>query len=133
MPAQNLATLVGRVLLVLVFLSSGLDKVVHPEATLGYMNSVHLPAAQLLLWLSVLIEIGAGLAIVLGWKARWAAALLFLWMIPVTAVFHNPWAGDPSQAQMQMIHLVKNLSILGGLLLALAFGPGGWSVDRKAA
>jgi putative oxidoreductase len=132
MPAQDLATLIGRVLLALIFLGSGLDKVVHQEATLGYMNSVHLPAVQLLLWLSVLVEIGAGLALVLGWRARWGAALLFLWMIPVTAVFHNPWAGDPSQAQMQMIHLMKNLSIMGGLLLLLALGPGGWSVDRKA-
>ncbi|HZR67848.1 MAG TPA: DoxX family protein [Burkholderiales bacterium] len=133
MAAQNLASLVGRVLLVLIFLGSGLDKVAHQEATLGYMSSVHLPAAQLLLWLSVLVEIGAGLAIVLGWKARWAAALLFLWMIPVTAVFHNPWAGDPSQAPMQMIHLMKNISIMGGLLLALAFGPGRWSVDGRRA
>lgn len=133
MTAQNLASLAGRVLLVLIFLGSGLDKVAHQEMTLGYMNSVHLPAPQLLLWLSVLIEIGAGLAIVLGWNARWAAALLFLWMIPVTAVFHNPWAGDPSQAQMQMIHLMKNLSIMGGLLMLLALGPGGWSVDRKTA
>ena len=133
MTGQNLAALVGRVLLVLIFLGSGLDKVMHPDATLAYMNSAHLPAAQLLLWASVVVEIGAGLAMALGWKARWAAALLFLWMIPVTAVFHNPWAGDPSQAQMQMVHLMKNISIMGGLLLALAFGPGGWSVDGRRA
>ncbi|HEY6863275.1 MAG TPA: DoxX family protein [Burkholderiales bacterium] len=133
MTGQNLAALVGRVLLVLIFLGSGLDKVMHPDATLAYMNSAHLPAAQLLLWASVVVEIGAGLAMALGWKARWAAALLFLWMIPGTAVVHNPWAGDPSQAQMQMVHLMKNISIMGGLLLALAFGPGGWSVDRRKA
>jgi putative oxidoreductase len=133
MTAQNLGALVGRVLLALIFLGSGFDKIAHQDATLGYMNSAHLPAAQLLLWASVVIEIGAGLALVLGWKARWGAAALFLWMIPVTAVFHNPWAGDPSQAQMQMIHLMKNLAIIGGLLMLLAFGPGGWSVDRKRA
>jgi putative oxidoreductase len=132
MAAQNFAALLGRILLVLIFLGSGFDKVAHQAMTLQYMNSVHLPAAQLLLWLSVLVEIGAGLAIVLGWKARWAAALLVLWMIPVTAVFHNPWTGDPSQAQMQMIHLMKNISIIGGLLMLLASGPGGWSIDRRA-
>jgi putative oxidoreductase len=131
MTAQNLGALVGRVLLALIFLISGIGKVTDPAGTLGYMNSAHLPAAQLLLWASVVIEIGAGLALVLGWKARWGAAALFLWMIPVTAVFHNPWAGDPSQAQMQMIHLMKNLAIIGGLLMLLVFGPGGWSVDRK--
>jgi putative oxidoreductase len=53
-------------------------------------------------------------------------------MIPVTAVFHNPWAGDPAQAQMQMIHLMKNLAIMGGMLMAMAFGPGGWSLERRA-
>jgi uncharacterized membrane protein YphA (DoxX/SURF4 family) len=52
-------------------------------------------------------------------------------MIPVTAVFHNPLAGDPSQGQMQMIHLMKNLAIMGGLLLAVGFGPGAWSVERR--
>src|SRR5690349_14533197 len=104
MTGQNLAALVGRVLLVLIFLGSGLDKIAHHDMTLGYMKSAVLPAAELLLWASVVVEIGAGLAMVLGWKARWAAALLFLWMIPVTAVFHNPWAAaDPAQAQMQMV------------------------------
>jgi putative oxidoreductase len=132
MTAQNLAAFVGRLLLVLLFLSSGWGKVADPSGTLGYMNSAGLPFPQLLLWGSVLVEIGTGLAILLGWKARWAAALLFLWMIPVTAAFHNPWAGDPSQAQMQMVHLMKNLSIMGGLLLLFALGPGGWSVDRRA-
>jgi putative oxidoreductase len=133
MTAQNLAALLGRLLLALIFIGSGIDKVMHPAGTLAYMNSGGLPFPQLLLGLSVLVELGAGAALVLGWKARWAAAALFLWMIPVTAVFHNPWAGDPSQAQVQMVHLMKNLSIMGGLLLALALGPGGWSVDRKAS
>jgi putative oxidoreductase len=133
MTAQNLGALLGRVLLALIFLVSGVGKVMDPAGTLGYMNSAHLPAAQLLLWASAVVETGAGLALVLGWKARWGAAALFLWMIPVTAVFHNPWAGDPSQAGMQMIHLLKNLGIIGGLLMLLAFGPGGWSVDRRRA
>jgi putative oxidoreductase len=132
MTGQNLASFVGRVLLALIFLGSGIDKAMNPAGTLGYMQSAGLPSAQLLLWLSVLVEVGAGVSLVLGWKARWAAAALFLWMIPVTAVFHNPWGGDPSQSQMQMVHLMKNIAIMGGLLLALAFGPGGWSVDRSS-
>jgi putative oxidoreductase len=133
MAAQNFAALVGRVLLALIFLSSGIQKVMDPAGTLGYMTSAGLPFAQVLLWASVVVEIGAAAMLIFGWKARWGAAALFLWMIPVTAVFHNPWAGDPSQAQMQMIHLMKNVSIVGGLLLALAFGPGAWSVERRRA
>lgn len=133
MTAQNLAALAGRVLLALIFLFSGIGKVTDPAGTLGYMNSAGLPFPQLLLWASAVVEIGASAMLILGWKARWGAAALFLWMIPVTAVFHNPWAGDPAQAQMQMVHLMKNISIMGGLLLALAFGPGGWSVERRTS
>jgi putative oxidoreductase len=133
MTAQNLAALAGRLLLVLIFLFSGFGKLTNPSGTLGYIASAGLPFPQLLLWGSVVIELGAALALLLGWKARWAAALILLWMIPVTAVFHNPWAGDPSQAQMQMIHLMKNLSIMGGLLLVIVLGPGGWSVERRTA
>jgi putative oxidoreductase len=133
MTAQNLAALVGRVLLVLLFLSSGIGKVMDPAGTAGYMKSAGLPAVQLLLWGSVVVEIGASAMLIFGWKARLAAAVLFLWMIPVTAVFHNPWAGDPGQAQMQMIQLMKNISIMGGLLLAFAFGPGGWSVEKRTS
>jgi putative oxidoreductase len=133
MTAQNLAAVLGRLLLALIFISSGLDKATNPAGTLGYMNSAGVPFPQLLLWLSVLVEVAGGTALIFGLKTRWAAAALLVWMIPVTAVFHNPWAGDPAQAQMQMIHLMKNLAIMGGLLLALAFGPGGWSVDRRTA
>ena len=133
MTGQNLAALAGRVLLALLFVLSGVGKVTDPAGTLGYMKSANLPFAQLLLWASVVVEIGASAMLVLGWKARWGAAALFLWMIPVTAVFHNPWAGDPAQAQMQMVHLLKNISIMGGLLFVIAFGPGGWSLERKSS
>jgi putative oxidoreductase len=133
MTGQNLAALVGRMLLALIFVFSGIGKVMDPAGTLGYMNSAGLPFPQLLLWASVVVEIGASAILVLGWKARWGAAALFLWMIPVTAVFHNPWAGDPAQAQMQMVHLLKNISIVGGLLLAIAFGPGDWAVERRSS
>jgi putative oxidoreductase len=82
---------------------------------------------------SIVVELGASVMLILGWKARWGALALVVFMIPITAVFHNPWAGDPSQAQMQMIHLMKNLSITGGLLMVAAFGAGAWSLDRRRA
>src|SRR5712691_2825054 len=91
-PMNSLAALAGRILLALIFLLSGIDKVVHYAPTLGYMTKAGLPFPQVLLIVSVIVEIGAALAIIAGWKARWAAALLVLWMIPVTLVFHNPAA-----------------------------------------
>jgi putative oxidoreductase len=131
MNAQNLAALAGRVLLALIFVLSGIDKIAHYSGTLGYMAGAKLPFTEVLLVLSILVELGGGIALVIGWKARWVAAAIFLFLIPVTAVFHNPMAGGGAQAQEQMIHLLKNLSIMGGMLMVLAFGPGAWSLDRR--
>jgi putative oxidoreductase len=131
MNMQNLAALAGRVLIAVIFLMSGLDKIIHYSGTLGYMVKAGLPFTEGLLVASILVEIGCGLALVAGWKTRWAAALLFLWMIPVTAVFHNP-LGAGAAVQEQMVHLMKNLAIMGGMLLLVAFGPGAWSADRLA-
>ena len=124
---NSLAALAGRILLALIFLLSGIDKVVHYAGTLGYMTKAGLPFPQVLLIASIVIEIGAALAIIAGWKTRWAAAALILWMIPVTLVFHNPAAG-----QEAMVHFMKNLSITGGLLLLWALGPGALSLKRSS-
>ena len=131
MSAQNAATLAGRILLAALFVFSGVEKILDPAGTIGYMQGGGLPVPNVLLVLSILLELGASALLIVGWKTRWAALALFLFMIPVTAVFHNPFAGDPSQAQMQAVHLMKNLAIIGGLLFAAAFGPGGWSLDRR--
>ena len=123
---NSLAALAGRILLALIFLLSGIDKVVHYAGTLGYMTQAGLPFPQVLLIVSIIVEIGAALAIIAGWKTRWAAAALILWMIPVTLVFHNPGGG-----QEQMAHFMKNVAIMGGLLLLWALGPGALSLKRS--
>jgi len=123
---NSLAALAGRVLIALIFLLSGADKIVHYAPTLGYMQKAGLPFPELLLIASAIIEIVAALAIMAGWKTRWAAAALFLWMIPVTWVFHNPGGGEE-----QVVHFMKNVSIMGGLLVLWALGPGAWSVRRS--
>jgi putative oxidoreductase len=126
MNTQSLAALAGRILIALIFLFSGIDKIVHYAPTLGYMAKAGLPFPELLLIVSFILEIAAALAIIAGWQTRWAAAALFLWMIPVTWIFHNPSGG-----QDQMIHFMKNVTINGGLLVLWAFGPGAWSVKRS--
>ncbi|TMH16436.1 MAG: DoxX family protein [Betaproteobacteria bacterium] len=126
-PMSSLAAPAGRILIALIFLLSGIDKIVHYAPTLGYMQKAGLPFPELLLIASAIIEIVAALAIMAGWKTRWAAALLFLWMIPVTWVFHNPGGG-----QEQMAHFMKNVAISGGLLLLFALGPGAFSVSRSS-
>ena len=128
---QDSAALVGRMLLALIFIISGYGKITGYAGTAGYMASKGLPMVAVLLPLTILVELGGGLLIALGLKARWAAALIFLFLIPVTLVFHNPSGLAPAEAQQQMINLLKNVSIMGGMLGLFAFGPGGFSLDAK--
>jgi putative oxidoreductase len=129
--AGNAAALAGRILLALIFILSGYGKLTGFAGTAAFMTSKGLPFAELLAALSIVVELGGGLAIVLGWKTREAAALIFLWMIPVTLIFHNPLGLDPALAKQQLIHLEKNLSIMGGMLYLFAFGPGDFRLNAK--
>ena len=131
-PVQNFAALAGRILLAAIFIISGFNKFSDFSGTAGFMSGAGLPAAEFLLVLTILIELAGGLLIVLGLYTRQLSLILFLFMIPVTAVFHNPWAaGDLAQVQQQMIHFLKNLAIMGGLLHLYAFGPGYFSIEAR--
>ena len=126
--AQRYFPVVGRFLLALIFVLSGWGKIAGFEGSVAYMASKGMPFPQFLLPGAILIELGGGLALMLGWKARWAALAIFLFCIPTTLIFHNYWAVPPEQAQNQMIHFLKNLAVMGGLLYVVAFGPGPFSV-----
>ena len=123
---NDIAALVGRILLVLIFLDSGVEKFTQYSGTLAYMSKAGLPFPEVLLILSGVVETLCALAIITGWKARWGALGLVVWMIPVTLIFHNPSAGPAA-----MVHFWKNVSITGGLLLLYALGPGALSVGRS--
>lgn len=127
-PAVALA---GRILLAVLFIISGYNKIGGFEGTVGYMSSKGLPMPQVLLVLTILLELGGGLLLAIGYKARWVALLFFLWLIPTTLIFHNFWGVDAAQAQNQMNHFFKNVSIAGAMLLVFAFGPGAYSLDRR--
>jgi len=123
--------LVGRILLGLIFLLSGLGKIGGFAGTAGWMTSKGLPMAEVLLAITIVIEVGASVMIISGFKARLGAAALFLWMIPVTFVFHNFWSMPAAEQQIQMIMFMKNLGLMGGMLYIMAFGSGPMSLDRK--
>lgn len=129
---QHLAALIGRILLAAVFVLSGINKLGNFAGTAAFMSGAGLPMAEILLVATIAIELICGMMLVLGWRARFAAAVLLLFMVPVTAVFHNPWAvADQAMAQQQMIHFLKNLAIMGGLLNLMAFGSGGYSIGAR--
>ena len=129
---QNSAALAGRILLALLFITSGFAKLTGYEGTAGYMQSAGLPLVNLLLPLAILVELGGGLALAFGWKARISAAALFLFLIPTTVIFHAYWAAPADQVMMQQINFWKNVSIMGGMLAVVAFGAGAWAFDKSA-
>lgn len=131
MVAQNLLALVGRVLLSVMFLWSGYGKVGGFAGTVGYIGSVGLPMPEVLAALSIVVELGAGIALVIGFKARWAAAALAVFTLLAAVLFHNYWVLPADKQMMQQIMFLKNLAVVGGLMMVMAFGAGAWSVDRR--
>jgi len=121
---QTKGVVIGRVLLGLLFLSSGLGMLFMqgPENVAGYFGSLGLPMAGLLAWLVIILKVGAGGAIVLGKRVGAAAAALIVFTFLTILIAHNFFA-DPSQ----MTAAMKNFAIIGGLLYVIAFGAGSWS------
>ena len=122
--------LVGRILIALIFVLSGFSKLMGFEGTLGYIASKGLPLPQLAAISAIIIELGGGFMLVFGWKARWAAAVLLVFTAFAALIFHNFWAVPPDQAQNQMIHFMKNISMMGGLLYVLVYGSGPLSLSK---
>lgn len=123
----------GRILIALIFLVSGLSKIGGFGGVAGYMADKGIPFAEVALVVTIVIEVGGALMLISGWKAHWGAAALFLWMIPVTLIFHNFWAVDAAQYQNQFNHFMKNVSMMGGLLYVMAFGAGPFSADQRSS
>jgi putative oxidoreductase len=121
---RGVGALLGRIMLASVFISSGIQKIAGPAAVMQFMASGGLPRSLVpeLFVLSVVIELLGGLMLIAGWRAELASLMVFLWMIPVTFVFHVSTG--------QTIEWEKNLAIMGGLLMVAALGPGGLSLRR---
>ena len=123
--------LVGRVLLALIFIIAGFGKLTGFEGTVGYIQSVGLPAPQVAAVVAIVVELGGGIMLVLGWKARWAAAALFIFTLVAGFLFHAFWSSPADQAMMQQIQFMKNLAIMGGMLYIVVYGSGPLSVDKN--
>ena len=122
--------LAGRILIALIFILSGFSKIGGFDGAVGYIASKGLPLPQLAAIGAIIVELGGGILLVLGWKTRWAAAAMFLFTALAAFLFHNFWAMPPDQAQNQMIHFMKNISMAGGLLYVVIHGSGALSLDR---
>jgi putative oxidoreductase len=128
---ERYGPLIGRILIALIFVWSGFGKIVGFEGTVGYIASKGLPLPQLAAIASILVELGGGLMLIFGWKARCAAAVMFIFTAMAALIFHDFWAVPPDQALNQMIHFMKNISMMGGLLFVLVYGSGPLSLEHK--
>lgn len=127
---QPVGLLVGRVLLAYIFVVAGFGKIDGFSATAAYIASKGLPMSEALLVATIVIELVGGLMIALGWKARWAALAIFVFLIPTTLIFHAFWTVDPEQVRAQTIQFNKNLAIMGGMLYIAIVGSGRYGLDR---
>ena len=125
--------LIGRVLLALMFVLAGFDKLTGIEGTAGYIASAGLPMATALAVIVGLLEFFGGLALMVGFHARWAALALGLFVLAASLLFHNFWAMPADKAFMQQLMFMKNLSIAGGMFFVAAVGAGPLSMDARRA
>ncbi|WP_019832224.1 DoxX family protein [Sphingomonas sp. PR090111-T3T-6A] len=118
--------LIGRIGIAAIFLLSGFSKLAAPAATIGYIQSAGLPLPQVAFGIAALIEVGGGLALVLGFRTRIVAAILAAFAIVTAFAFHHDLAD-----QGQFINFWKNVAMAGGLLQVVAFGAGRFSLDAR--
>lgn len=123
----------GRLLLCGLFIWSGYGKLKDLKGAAAYFAAIGIPAPTLMVWVTVIVELVGGLAILIGLKARLAATILALWCLLTGFVVHLAAAislTDPMAAYDNMIHFYKNLAVAGGFLYVVAYGAGALSIDH---
>jgi len=121
---KSLASLVGRILLVLIFLHSGIGKIEDFEGVAQHMAKYAVPYTHYFLYGAIIFELAGSILVILGYYARFGALLLLVFLIPTTYIFHRDFS-----VQIQMDMFMKNLSMFGGCLILLGMGPGRFSLD----
>ena len=121
---RDVSALLARILLALIFITSGYGKIAGFEGLTGYIASKGMPFPSLMALGAIVVELGGGLLLLVGYRARWAALAIFLFLIPTTLIFHNFWSVAADQVAGQQTDFFKNVAIMGGMLMVWAFGPG---------
>lgn len=127
---QDLFALIGRIALAGIFVKSGIAKIGGFAATAGYIASKGLPLPEVGAVIAIVVEVVAGIALIIGWKARWAALAIAIFTLATMFLFHPYWTLPGDKQYPEMLAFWKNLAIFGGMLMVMAFGAGKFSVDR---
>jgi putative oxidoreductase len=117
---KNPLDLVGRILIALLFVPAAISKITGFEGTVGYIQSAGLPLPTLAAIAAIAVELLAPIAIIVGFKTRYAAAILALFTVAASFGFHKFWAMPADQVMMNQMMFFKNLAIAGGLLILAA-------------
>jgi putative oxidoreductase len=129
---QAILLLVGRILVALIFVWFGYLKLTNWDGSIQYFTKWGFAWAPTLgATLAVIFELGGGILLVIGWKTRWVAAALFVYLIAATLIVHTYWTYDAAQRFNQMSHFYKNVAIMGAMFFLAAVGPGRYSVDKS--
>jgi len=127
--SQGAVVVLGRFLFALIFVMAGANH--FNKQTIGYAASQGVPLAAIEVPLSGVLAIAGGLSILLGYRAKLGAWLIVLFLVPVSLMMHKFWTvQDPMMAQIQMAMFMKNVSMLGALLIT-QFGAGPFSLDAR--
>jgi putative oxidoreductase len=128
----NQVTLLSRLLIALLFILAGIGKVMGFAGTSAYIASKGLPMPDVLTVLVIAVELGGGIALAVGCCTKWAAYALAAFTFVVSLIYHNFWAMSGADAHMNQIMFLKNLAIIGGLLLFAIYGPGTYACACKS-
>jgi putative oxidoreductase len=130
---QNFTNVIGRIMLSFIFLSSALgNKIPNFNQVTDYMKSEGVPAASFMLAGAIVFLLLGSISVILGFKARYGAGLLLVFLLLATYFFHDFWTiADAAARQMQMIQFMKNMALTGALLLIISNGSGALSLDKR--
>ncbi|MFY9759129.1 MAG: DoxX family protein [Xanthobacteraceae bacterium] len=119
----------GRILLALIFVRAGINKLGSIDATAAEMAKGGIPLSNILVYGAILMELGVGLLLMAGLFARCAALALFFYTLVLALIFHAYWAAPAAQTRLQASIFFAHLSMMGGMLMVVAFGAGALSLD----
>jgi putative oxidoreductase len=128
--ARDGAALLGRLLLAALFIWSGAGKLTGFEGVVAGIAAKGLPMPTVLAAIAVAIELGGGVLLAIGWRTRWVALAMALFLIVITPIYHDFWNATGAAVMGQKVNFMKNVCILGGMLMVYARGPGRYSADR---
>ena len=131
---QNVLNLIGRLLIVALFLPAGLGKISGFEGTLGYFASLGIPVPVFALVVTIVIEVIGSIALLVGFHTRLVAIVMAIFTLLAAVTGHAYWAAPADAAFIAQLLFFKNIAVMGGLLVLASAGAGSFSIDgRKAA